>query len=562
MNKYAVYSMFAALLATSTLQAQDLEDAKKAIREEKFDQAKEILHALVKSKPNEGANYYFLGDLFLKENQSDSSRFYFNKGLEVKSKGYLNYIGLAQLELDNNQVAEATSLFKNAEKNFKKKDYADQLLIANAYVNSVNPNTKEAMRITKDIIDKDYNNAEAYLILGKAYLIEKNMNDAFLAFRNAYDYDNSMLEAKLQLAAITKRARAYGNAVNDFKEVIGINPNYAPAYRELAETYHLWSKNSNTSQKQYVDFARENYLRYIELSNGSSDSKIQYADFLIQIEDYVELERIGNELKDTPNINPRIFRYLGYAAFKNEHYPESVSALDTFLKRYLTTNKSLNVIGRDYFYLGLSKIEIANKGGVRDEAAYQDGLQALREAVKIEDAIAGEFNPYGVAAFKKGTQEGYQDAVDILKISAAIKAQPNYVYDNYYLGYSYYFIGKENEDEAIYKLASDAFTYTIAVAPLTEEAYLLKARVNRYIDSADSRELMNEAYLGFIKALTERGELNAAKNKNTVIEAYTFIGAHYAALNENQKAVEYLNKVLALDSSNQYAKTTIQEIQG
>lgn len=562
MNKYSVYSLLGAVLATTTIHAQDLEEAKKAIQEEKYDKAKEILHSLVKSNPDDGSNYYYLGDLFLRENQSDSSRFYFNKGIGAKNKGSLNYIGLGQLELDNNREVEARENFAKASKEFKKRDYADQLLIANAYVDSQNPNTAEAIKIAKEVLEKDYKNAEAYLVLGKAYLHAKNMNEAFSAFRNAYDYDNTMLEAKLQLAAITKRARAYGNAVNDFKEVVSLNPNYAPVYRELAETYYLWSKNSNTNQSQYVANAAENYKKYIEMSEGSSDSKMQYADFLVQTENYVELEKIANELKDNENINPRIFRYLGYAAFKNKNYQESVSALDSFLKKYLKTNKSLNVIGRDYFYLGLSKMALADQSGTRNEDLYQEGLQSLREAVKIEEAIAGEYNSYGVASFQKGTQEGYQDAVDVLVISAAVKGQPNYVYDNYYLGYSYYFIGKETEDEAIYKLSSDAFSNTIAVSPTTEEAYLLKARVNRYIDSGDSRELMNEAYLGFIKALTDKGDLNDPKHKNTVIEAYTFIGAHYATINDNAKAVEYLNKVLALDASNEYAKNTIKSLEG
>lgn len=562
MNKYSVYSLLGAVLATTTIQAQNLEEAKKAIQDEKFDKAKDILHALVKSNPDDGSNFYYLGDLFLKENQSDSSRFYFNKGLEAKNKGSLNYIGLGQLELDNNREAEARTNFAKAEKDFKKKDYAEQLLIANAYTNSDHPNTKEAIKIAKSVIEKDYKNAQAYLVLGKAYLQDKNMNEAFSAFRNAYDYDNTMLEAKLQLAAITKRARAYGNAVNDFKEVLALNPNYAPAYRELAETYYLWAKNSNSNQDEYIRNASENYKKYIEMSDGSSDSKMQYADFLVQTENYVELEKIANELKDNENINPRIFRYLGYAAFKNGNYQESVSALDSFLKKYLKTNKSINIIGRDYFYLGLSKMALADKSGSRDEALYQEGLQSLREAVKVEEAIAGEFNAYGVASFKKANLEGYNDAVDVLKISAVVKNQPNYVYDNYYLGYSYYFIGKETEDDATYKLASDAFSNTIAVSPTTEEAYLLKARVNRYIDSVESRELMNEAYLGFIKALTDKGELGSAKHKNTVIEAYTFIGAHYATINDNAKAVEYLNKVLAIDASNEYAKNTIKSIKG
>ncbi len=565
MNKFSVYTLLAAVVATTTVQAQDLEEAKKAIQEEKYDKAKAILQSLVKAKPNEGSNFYYLGDLFLKEDQSDSSRFYFNKGLEAKNKASLNYIGLGQLELDNNRTAEAQANFAKAEKDIKKKDYEEQLLVANAYINAGHPNTKKAIEIAQSIVEKDYKNAQAYLVLGKAYLIDKKMNEAFSAFRNAYDYDNSLLEAKLQLAAITKRARAYGNAVNDFKEVIALNPNYAPAYRELAETYSLWAKTSNTNQDEYLKQAAENYKKYITLSDGSADAKMRYADFLVQTQDYVALEEIANELKTNENVNPRIFRYLGYAAYENKHYKESVTALDTFLKKYLKTNKNMNIIGRDYMYFGLGKMHIADEGDTRDEKLYQEGLQELREAVKVEEAIAGEYNVYGVALFKQGSKDKlnkYADAADILKISAAVKNQPNYVYDNYYLGYSYYFIGKEQEDAAILKLSSDAFSNTIAVSPSTDEAWLLKGRANRYIDTPESREVMNEAYLGFVKAVTDKGELGKVDNKNKLIEAYTFIGMHYGNTNQDEKAVIYLKKVLELDPTNDFAKNTIKTIKG
>lgn len=565
MNKFSVYTLLAAVVATTTVQAQDLEEAKKAIQEEKYDKAKAILQSLVKAKPNEGSNFYYLGDLFLKEDQSDSSRFYFNKGLEAKNKASLNYIGLGQLELDNNRTAEAQANFAKAEKDIKKKDYEEQLLVANAYINAGHPNTKKAIEIAQSIVEKDYKNAQAYLVLGKAYLIDKKMNEAFSAFRNAYDYDNSLLEAKLQLAAITKRARAYGNAVNDFKEVIALNPNYAPAYRELAETYSLWAKTSNTNQDEYLKQAAENYKKYITLSDGSADAKMRYADFLVQTQDYVALEEIANELKTNENVNPRIFRYLGYAAYENKHYKESVTALDSFLKKYLKTNKNMNIIGRDYMYFGLGKMHIADEGDTRDEKLYQEGLQELREAVKVEEAIAGEYNVYGVALFKQGSKDKlnkYADAADILKISAAVKNQPNYVYDNYYLGYSYYFIGKEQEDAAILKLSSDAFSNTIAVSPSTDEAWLLKGRANRYIDTPESREVMNEAYLGFVKAVTDKGELGKVDNKNKLIEAYTFIGMHYGNTNQDEKAVIYLKKVLELDPTNDFAKNTIKTIKG
>src|SRR5690554_4163449 len=101
MNQKTTYSILAGLLISFGLSAQSLDDAQEAIKEEKYDSAKKILKELIEENPKLGMNYYYLGDIFLKENQSDSARYYFNKGSELKERGSLNFIGLAELELDN-----------------------------------------------------------------------------------------------------------------------------------------------------------------------------------------------------------------------------------------------------------------------------------------------------------------------------------------------------------------------------------------------------------------------------------------------------------------------------
>jgi predicted Zn-dependent protease len=174
MDKKYSLSLLVAVLASSGLFAQDLSEAKKAIQDEQYDKAKEILRTLVSSQPNDGINYYHLGDVLLREDQSDSARYYFDKGVSVKNKGSLNYIGLAQIELDNNRVSEAQANFAKAEKDIKKKDYDEQLLIAAAYLNTKNPNAKAAQKIAQEIIEKDYKNPTAYLLLGRSYLEKKS----------------------------------------------------------------------------------------------------------------------------------------------------------------------------------------------------------------------------------------------------------------------------------------------------------------------------------------------------------------------------------------------------
>ncbi len=554
MNKYTIFSLLLTGLTATGVSAQDLEQAKKAINDEQFDKAKSILKTLIKSKPNDGKNFYYLGDLFLMEQQVDSSKYYFTKGTEAKNKGSLNFIGLGQIALDNNNAKEAKTNFQKAEKEIKKKDNDELLLIAKANLQSSNPNAADAIVYANKAIANDVKNAEAYLVLGDAHMLNKSFSDAFGAYREAYGYDPTMLKAKLQLAVITKRARAYKDAIEGFQEIIKIDPKYAPAYREMAETYKLWANNSNKSD-EYLGLALTNYKKYMELSEGSMESQLRYADFLVLTKNYTELEKVAKELKAKENINPRILRYLGYSSYENGHYAESIEALNSFLAK----SNPKHIIGRDYFYLGLSKMANAKNAdhSIKDEKLYSEGVADLEKAVVVEPAIAFE---YKEPAFKLFELKQYAQAAAIFGVSAKVESQDNYIYDNYYLGYSYYILGKDAPDAVLLNKANDAFAKMIAKSPTTKEAYLYKARSNRYIDTPESREIMTVDYLGYIKAIQDKNELTKPENKDGLIEAYTHIGAHYANTDLNDKAIEYLNKVLQLDPSNDFAKSTIKAL--
>lgn len=557
MNKKYSISLLTLALSSSFAFAQSINEAKTAINAEQFDKAKEILRDLIGKKPAEGINYFYLGDVFLREDQSDSARYYFDKGLLAKTKGSVNYVGLGQIELDNNRSVEAVANFAKAEKEMKKKDYDDQLLIAAAYLNSKMPNAKEAQKIAADVVAKDYNNATAHLLLGRAFLEQKNLNDAYSSFRNAYDLDNSLVEAKLQMAMITKRARAYADAIKACEEILVSTPNYAPAYREIAEIAYMWSKVNAKQEKELIAKAGENYKKFIAATDNSIDSQMRYADFLVKTENYVELEKVATQMKDIKGVNPRIHRYLGYAAYENKHYDVSADALDKFLKVYLKESKSLNAIGRDYLYLGLSEIGQSKYG--ENKEMYHKGLNHLKDAINVELAIAGEFNRFGLDLFR---EKKYQNVIDILSISADVKESSGYIYDNYYVGYSYYLLGSETrpDSEDLLKKADDYLAKTIEASPLTQEAYFYRARANRYIDHVDAYDRMFESYKGFLKVLGEKNELKDAANKEQVIEAHTSIATYYANKNRNAEAVEEFKKVLTLDPSNSFAKKTIEAI--
>ena len=96
-------------------------------------------------------------------------------------------------------------------------------------------------------------------------------------------------------------------------------------------------------------------------------------------------------------VNPRIYRYLGYAAYENGNVDVAIKSIEDFIK--VPSNK---VIGRDYLYLGLSKIKKGtNAEGVVDQAAFDAGIADIKKAIELEPLVVEELADLGKALFGK-----------------------------------------------------------------------------------------------------------------------------------------------------------------
>jgi Flp pilus assembly protein TadD len=77
MNKFKILSV--AFLATvSGMNAQDIDQAKKAIDAEQFENAKSTLKSIIKSDPSEGKAYFLLGNVYLAQ-VADSAKMTYQK---------------------------------------------------------------------------------------------------------------------------------------------------------------------------------------------------------------------------------------------------------------------------------------------------------------------------------------------------------------------------------------------------------------------------------------------------------------------------------------------------
>jgi lipopolysaccharide biosynthesis regulator YciM len=551
MNKFKIFSL--ALVVTTIANAQDLDPAKKAIDAEQFEKAKSLLKSAVQAKPTSGKASFLLGTVYLKQSIADSAKIYFQKGLSASDNARLNNIGLAQIDLDADNKAAAQAKFDMVMRELKKKDIEEYVYIARAYMNSEKPDYKSAITVLKKAAAMNANDAQVQLALGDAYYGDKNQNDSYVAYRNAYQLDSSLLRAKMQLGVLLKGAKAYTEAVKAYDEVIAINPNYGPVYRELAETYYLWGNNVPKTYDENIKKALGFYEKYLTLTDYSITSRMRHADFLILAKDYKALELEANAMKELDGVNPRILRYLGYSAYENGNVDVALKSLQDY-----TSNSSNKIIARDYLYLGQSKIKkgISADGKSVDPVQLQSGIADLKKGIEMEPLAVNELNEVGKKLYELKL---FGAAAAVFELATSNPESKNYLIDNFYLGnaiyYSSTFQGAKVDPIQLQK-GDLAYGNVITASPATQEAYIFRARINKLLDND---EMLAKYYEEYLKVVTEKGAEEVAKNKVKFIEAYNNIGAVYANT-DKAKAIEYFNKTLALDPTNEYAQSSIKAL--
>lgn len=555
MNKFKILSI--ALLTSVTISyAQDLDLAKKTIDAEQFEKAKNILKSIIKTNPDNGKATFLLGTIYLNQNSSDSAKIYFQKGLLAKLDAKFNYIGLGQMDLDEKNVVAAEVNFALATKDARKKDTEQYVYIAKAYMNAHTPDYKKAVEVLGKVKIANSSDALVLMTLGDAFYGDKNQNDSYKSYRDAFSTDSSLIRAKMQLGVLLKGARAFSEAVIAFDNVVASNPDYGPVYRELAETYYFWGNNDPKNYKEYIAKALAYYEKYMSFTDYSLISRMRHADFLILAKDYKALEVEANIMKELDKVNPRIFRYLGYSAYENGNVDAAISALENFIAT--PTNK---IIARDYLYLGFAKMKKATNLEIKvvDVAVFEVGVAQLKKAVEMEITMTNDLSEVGKKFYE---QKLFKEASVIYEIAVTNSTSKNYLLDNFYLGNSLYYNNTKKDvttpDIIQLQKADIAYANVIMASPSTQDAYIFRARTNNLLEND---EMIIKYYQEYIDVVTAKGQEEMAKPavKSKFIESFNAIAAAYANT-DKVKAKEFFGKTLVLDPINDYALQSLKAL--
>ncbi len=542
------------LAAATSLNAysQNLKDVQKALEGEQYEKARIMLEELVKTDSLQGENYFHLGNMYLLLGEDKLALSTYKKGATRKKDGKLNYVGIGQFFLDEAQPDSAAKYFGKALEKVRKKDTKELMYIARAYNQSYKPDYAKAAEYAKRATAINPKLAQAYLILGDAEFNLGNASEAYSAYRTAYDLDNDLLRAQLHLAVITKNSRAFDEAVQTINDILAINPEYGPAYRELAETYYLWSSVENDHRKEYIAKALGYYKQYLQHTDQSLNSRMRHADFLILAKDYEALEKEAHEMQKLDKVNPRILRYLGYSAYENGNYQEAIKAINEFISKV----EPKRVVGTDYLYLARAhrNLAVTLEGVMLDSVMFEQMLNSLSLAIAKEVVLDKEFSQLGIAFFKV---QDYTNATKLFGV--LIKSPKSALIDKLYFANSVFY-NVANRDSAeqvqlqpIIVKADSVFGEVTTEAPKTQDAYFNRARLNRCIISDSAKVRTVEYFSDYIKVVSEKPEEVAKERVRAKIsEAYTTIGAYYAE-SDTQKAIESFTKAVEFDPTNEHA---------
>ena len=539
------------VLAGSSVFAQSLADAKRAIDAEQYQKAKGMLKNLTVTQATNDENFFYLGWVYLLQDYTDSAKTTFTKGIAANPKSALNYAGLGVVSHLTNDAAGKTANFAQVASLTGKKDSKPWVYMAQGLLmplpGSKVANTADVEAAVVALRDKarmaNPKDAQAAVELGNAYSAQRNTTEAYNNYNDALTLDPKLPAANVAQGVQWKNAHNFEAAVEQFKKAIAIDPNYGPAYREWAETDLLWTENRAVASEK-IQEGVANYSKYLSLTDESEENLMRYADFLISAGRYQELKDVATKLSKSATSNPRIYRYLAYAAFETKDYAAGMAAIRNFYSKV----EPKRIISRDYFYRGRLTLN-----DTKDTVA---AITDLKKAADLDSAIADKAYPEIQDILRK--QKRYSEAANAFMDHANAFRGRAMLTQRLNAAIYYYFGFSQKKDSTLLVKADSALNYVIRTATTpVADAYIYKARVADLRDNSTELDKMvglaKPYYEKFIETLVAKPSTDARQIKN-LSEAYAYMGNYYLYHDKDEaKATEMYTKAKEQDPANKQA---------
>ena len=412
------------------------------------------------------------------------------------------------------------------------------------------------------------------------------VNDGSDAIRNynlAQFADPTSSTANMKIGYVYVKGRALQQAIPFFEEAIKLNPDYAPAYRELGGLY--WRAGR-------LEQSKANFKKYLDLSQGNIPAKIRYVTSLFYAGDYDEVIKNVEEILAVDKSRSYMNRIAGYSCYEkdNPDYDKALSYMETLFK----TVAPERILKKDYHYmarilvkknqnypkmvdeLNTTKTQLDREksrlatASAADKAKYKASVDDLTGKVaalesnkaKADKEIDRAFIEYN-KAFNFDRKDANapltsQDRAMLGEMASAYynfrrygdaaniwaklidPSKENNLEDYMKVGRAYY-----NGEK--YKSADSTFSVVLKKSPDYLPALTYVARTYTKMDPDTKQGLAKPKFEKVLQVAAK----DSVKNESDMIEALTYLGYLNMDNGNYTKAKDYYNRMINLDAVKQ-----------
>ncbi len=519
MNKFRLSLLVAILTVGHLVQAQSVEQGKRALYYERFKSAKEAFEKVIASNPNSLDAIYWLGQTLIEQKDTVGAKALYQRALGTNGSAPLILTGMGHIELLEGKNADARQRFETAISLSKGKDLQVLNAIGRANASTRAGDANYAIeKLNPATAAKGFNDPNTYLVIGDAYRKNIDGGGAVTAYTKALSLDPKLAAAKYRIGKVYLTQKNPEYFLPAFEDAIRLDPAYLPALYELFYYYYFRDVNkAETYLNQYVANADQGpdieYLRtdFTYAQGKFADAKAKAQQLISQYGD---------------KVNPRMYKMVAYTSDTLGDLAGAKQAMITYFQRVDTAE----ILPADY----LEMANINSKIPGSEAEAFTNFTQAIARDTALDNKIK-YINQAAALAKKLGDRN--QEAT-WLGVAYRMDNNPTQT-DLYNYGFAHY-------QAKNYDSAANIFCNTYQTKyPNEIFGYLWCARSE---EAKDTTQLPEAAAAAYEKLAEMAMKIDSVKFKKQAIIALWRLTTYANDVKKDPKAaLAYVDRILALD---------------
>lgn len=509
------------------LQGQHVEDARQLFYYERYKSSINTLHNVLNQDANNADAWYWLAQSYFEikkpEVLKDSMRFMPQQIAEEPA----SLIIKGEILLRENKKDSARIYFNDAIKQTRSKDAFVLSSVARAHINQKNGDGNYAIELLKKTIKRNKKDAAVYTLMGDAYRKLGNGTEAYKMYQQALENNGSYAAAyhKLGKIFLSQKNNIY---LKYFNQAVSADNKYAPVYYDLY--YHYYFSDPMKALGYFNS--------YVASSDPRPENDYLYADLLYLNKQYEQAIGKTNQLiaSNPADTVGRLYKLLAYSYAGMKDTASAILAMNQYFSRPFDSTHSV----KDYEWMA----ELyASTDNAKDSALYY--YEKVLENVQDTTTLAMYYKK--MADLSKELKNYEAHANWLGKYYQSSKNATNL--DLFNWGIAHFKAEQYTEADSVFAFYTEKY-------PEQSYGYYWRARSSALVDSTMEMGLAIPHYKQLINIIEK--DTSDATNKKWLIESYGYIAAYETNKEKDyQDAIEFLEKVLALDPGNKNAREYI-----